>query len=52
MTEKDFEVSMEDGVLEISGEKKHFNEEKNSHYHIQEMHTGKFQKTTSPSKGS
>lgn len=51
MTEKDFEVSMEDGVLEISGEKKHFNEEKNSHYHIQEMHTGKFQRQFRLPKG-
>ena len=51
MTEKDFEVSMEDGVLEISGEKKHFNEDKNSHYHIQEMQTGKFQRQFHLPKG-
>ena len=44
MTEKDFEVSIEDGILELSGEKKEVHEEKGSHYSIQEMHSGKFQR--------
>lgn len=48
MKEKDFEVSMEDGVLEISGEKtqssSHVSGEKNSRFYLQERHTGRFQR--------
>ena len=51
MTEKDFEVSLEDGILEISGEKKHVHQEKGSHYNIQEMHAGKFQRQFHLPKG-
>lgn len=51
MTEKDFEVSMEDGILEISGEKTHHWEEKKSHFCLREMHTGKFQRQFYVPKG-
>ena len=51
MTEKDFEVSIEDGILELSGEKREVHKEKASHYSIQEVHTGKFQRQFHLPKG-
>ena len=51
MTEKDFEVSIEDGILELSGEKKQVHQEKDSHCNIQEVHTGKFQRQFHLPKG-
>ena len=51
ITEKDFEVSLEDGILEISGEKKQVHQEKGSHYSIQEAHAGKFQRQFHLPKG-
>ena len=50
MTEKDFEVSIEDGILELSGEKKEAHQDEGSCYSIQEVYTGKFQRTISSSK--
>ena len=51
MTEKDFEVSIEDGILELSGEKKEVHQEKDFHYSIQEVYTGKFQRQFHLPKG-
>ncbi len=44
MQEKDFEVSVEDGVLEISGEKRQHHQEKNASLCIEELQIGKFQR--------
>ncbi len=51
MTEKDFEVSIEDGILELSGEKKEAHQDEGSCYSIQEVYTGKFQRQFHLPKG-
>ncbi|HOW19548.1 MAG TPA: Hsp20/alpha crystallin family protein [Phycisphaerae bacterium] len=42
LTKDDIEITLEDGVLTISGEKKTSSEQKSGHYHIRERQYGRF----------
>jgi HSP20 family protein len=42
MDQKDIDINLSDGLLSITGEKKHEKEDKNENYHCVERHYGKF----------
>jgi HSP20 family protein len=42
---KDLDVTLNDGILTIKGEKKHENEEKDENYHCIERHYGSFERS-------
>ncbi len=45
MDQKDIDINLSDGLLTITGEKKHEKEDKNENYHCVERHYGKFSRT-------
>lgn len=45
MKKNEVNIELEDGVLTISGERKHENEEKNAKYHLVESRYGKFSRS-------
>jgi HSP20 family protein len=45
MDQKDIDINLSDGLLSITGEKKHEKEDKNENYHCVERHYGKFSRT-------
>jgi HSP20 family protein len=45
MNQKDIDINLSDGLLTITGEKKHEKEDKNENYHCVERHYGKFSRT-------
>jgi len=45
MDQKDIDISLSDGLLTITGEKKHEKEDKDENYHCVERHYGKFSRT-------
>ncbi len=47
LDEKDFDVTLEDNVLRIKGEKKHESESKEEHYHRYEASYGSFERALS-----
>ncbi len=44
LDEKDFEVTIEDNILRLKGEKKHESEDKEDHYHRYESSYGSFER--------
>lgn len=45
MDQKDIDINLSDGLLTITGEKKHEKEDKDESYHCVERHYGKFSRT-------
>ena len=45
MDQKDIDINLSDGLLTITGEKKHEKEDKDENYHCVERHYGKFSRT-------